>query len=107
MNKKPDQSRITAPYTPLEANMKPFLRKLFGCTQTESAKVIGAWVLIPFTLAMANRGMKNLALVTYEIFQTRSFWHSFPYVVAFAAMLCAAGCFRVESVKLKRKHKLF
>ncbi|MFA7894822.1 hypothetical protein [Pseudomonas putida] len=87
--------------------MKPLLRKLLDCTQTELAKAIGAWMIIPFTLAMANRGMKSLALVTYDIFQTRSFWHAFPYVVAFAAMLCAAGCFRMESVTLKRKHKLF
>ncbi|WP_095064593.1 hypothetical protein [Pseudomonas sp. Irchel s3f19] len=87
--------------------MKSLLQKLFDCTQTELAKAIGAWVVIPFALAMANRGMEDLALVTYEIVQAKSCWQSFPYVVAFAAMLCALGCFRIQTAKMKRKHKLF
>ncbi len=31
---------------PLEADVKSFLQKLYDCTQTECAKLIGAWVLI-------------------------------------------------------------
>jgi len=92
---------------PLEADVKSFLQKIYDCTQTERAKVIGAWVLIPFTLMMANRGIKDLGLETYRIVQSSTFWESFPFVVAFAAMLCAAGCFRVRCAELKRKHKLF
>ncbi|MNH30475.1 hypothetical protein D3C79_907710 [compost metagenome] len=92
---------------PLEADVKSFLQKLYDCTQTERAKVIGAWVLIPFTLAMANRGIKDLAVETYRIVQSSTFWESFPFVVALAAMLCAAGCFSVQCAELKRKHKRF
>ncbi|KGI92876.1 hypothetical protein MD26_12380 [Pseudomonas sp. H2] len=103
---KPDPFRMTVLNSPSEADVKRILQKLFDDTQTNLARAIGAWVLIPFTLAMSTRGMNDIALTPSEIFQSRPFSASFPYVVAFAAMLCVAGCFRVWSAKLKRENTL-
>ncbi|MDD1979637.1 MULTISPECIES: phage holin, lambda family [Pseudomonas] len=42
------------------------LRELFSYTQTQQAKVLGAWVIIPGCLAMAGKEMWNLAVVILE-----------------------------------------
>ncbi|WP_349987561.1 hypothetical protein ABMQ39_09565 [Pseudomonas alloputida] len=92
---------------PLEANMKSYLRKLFDCTQTKEAKVFGAWVLIPWMLGMASKGMWDLAWATNALVQGMSFWQSFPYVAACAVVFALTGCGKMVSIQLRREHKLF
>jgi hypothetical protein len=80
---------------------------LFDCIQTKRAKAIGAWVLIPGTLAMASKGMWALAWATNELVHTMTFWESFPYVVACAVVFLVTGRSKMLLKQLQREHKLF
>lgn len=99
-------ARLGIPLAPMEADLKP-LRKLFDYTQTKQAKVFGAWALIPGMLAMASKGMWDLALATNELVHNMTFWESFPYVTACAVVFAVTGCCKRVSTQLRREHKLF
>lgn len=82
------------------------LRELFKYTQSKQAKVIGAWVIIPWCIAMASKDMWKLAVATSEVIQGMTFLESFPYVVACATVFAVTGCFKIISIQLRRKHPL-
>ncbi|MFG0459346.1 hypothetical protein ACF8GG_08280 [Pseudomonas sp. yb_1] len=83
------------------------LRKLYECTQSPQAKVIGAWLLIPGALSMAIKGMWDLAWATIEVTQGMTLWESFPYVASCAVVFALTGCAKMISMQLRREHKLF
>lgn len=83
------------------------LRTLFSCTQTKQAKVLGAWVLIPGCLAMANKELWTLAVMTNELVHSMTFWQSFPYIAACATVFATAGCFKMVATQIRREHPLF
>lgn len=90
---------------PMEAKVK-ILRELFSYTQTQQAKVLGAWVIIPGCLAMAGKEMWSLAVATQELIHGMSFWESFPYVASCATVFAITGCFKMVVIRLRREYPL-
>ncbi|MBK5009451.1 hypothetical protein IAE33_001311 [Pseudomonas sp. S60] len=82
------------------------LLELVRYTQTQHAKVLGAWVLIPGCLAMAGKGMRKLAGATQELILGMTLWESFPYVAACATVFVVTGCFKQVASQLRRKHPI-
>lgn len=82
------------------------LRELFKYTQSKQAKVLGAWVIIPWCIAMASRDMWKLAVATNEVIRGMKFLESFPYIAACATIFAITGCFKMVSIQLRREHPL-
>ncbi|AQW68228.1 hypothetical protein B2J77_08385 [Pseudomonas parafulva] len=82
------------------------LCELFRYTQTQQAKVFGAWVLIPGCLAMAGKEMWKLAGATHELIHGMTFWESFPYVAVCATVFVVTGCFKQVTNQLRRRHPI-
>jgi hypothetical protein len=82
------------------------LRKLFGYTQTSSAKRIAAWTIFPVVTYQIVDKSRELTTITYDLVLAYGLLETWPYVIACALVVAITTQVKSMARKLRTAHKL-